>query len=272
VFSDDFSRGTDPGPLTPWVAELGAWTVTGGALKGGTNSPFGYGDVFVTNSWSNYSVQGRLQFPPGGYGAALGGRLNTANGAHYAAWVYPEGSAGGSSVMRLVKFQDWTNFGYLNTANAPMAQVALPGVGTNSHTLKLSFQGNLITAQFDGNQVISTTDAENQPYVSGGICAEMWTDAASYIMSVDDVVVNSFLSGTNPPAPVLLSLGLTNNVATLVWSAVAGKSYQMQYKTNLSDSNWNGVLPNIMATGPTATGTNAVDGITQRLYRVMALP
>src|SRR3954469_13420174 len=60
-FSDDFSRGTDPGPLTPWVAQTGTWTVTGGVIQGGLNPLFSYGSAYVTNSWSSYSVQTRVQ-------------------------------------------------------------------------------------------------------------------------------------------------------------------------------------------------------------------
>jgi hypothetical protein len=271
-FSDNFSRGTDPGPLAPWTAESGAWTVTGETLIGGTNSSASYGYAYLTNNWSNYSVEGQLQFPAGAFGGALGGRLNTLTGAHYAAWVYPEGSAGGSSVLKLIKFQNWTDYGYLNTAYAPMQEVGLPGVGTNWHTLKLNFQANLITVQYDGNQVLSTTDQEPQPYAGGGVSAEMWTYVTGYTMSVREVVVDSFLSGTNSLAPVLLSVGLTNGLATLVWSAVPGQMYSLLSKAQLSDSNWITAVSNILATGATASATDSVGPAPQRFYRVIALP
>ena len=273
-FSDNFTRGTDPGPLSPWLAQSGAWTVTGGALQGGTNSHFSYAYVYLTNTWTNFSVEGRIQLPAGAFGGALGGRLNPITGAHYAAWLYPEGSPGGSSILRLIKFQNWTNFSYLNTTFVPMQEVRVPGVGTNWHTLKLVFQANQIAVQYDGNQMINTTDGEIQPYVSGGISAGMWTDASGYTMQVDDVVVDAFVAGTNTNLvpPVVLSLHLTNGLATVVWSAVAGQIYKMQYKTQLTDLNWNDVLPNVTASGSTATGTNSVGAASQRFYRIVALP
>ena len=96
LFSDNFTRGTDPGPLAPWLTSQSTnWVVTGGVLRGGTNTPQTYGYAYITNSWINYSVQARLQFPVGVFGGGIGGRLNTNNGAHYGAWVYPEGSPGG---------------------------------------------------------------------------------------------------------------------------------------------------------------------------------
>ena len=75
----------------------------------------------------------------------LGGRLDPATGARYVAWVYPEGSAGGSSVLKLVKFQDWTSFGYNGVPGTVMQQASLPGVGTNWHTIKTAFSGTVVT-------------------------------------------------------------------------------------------------------------------------------
>src|SRR5262249_37435684 len=112
LFSDDFTRATDPGPLSPWNNQTGNWSWTGGALKGGTNTPFfGYGFAYLNNTWTNYSVEGRLRFSAlNSFGGGLGGRLNPANGAHYAAWIYPDNSPGGSRILRLVKFQNWNAF------------------------------------------------------------------------------------------------------------------------------------------------------------------
>src|SRR5262249_5725956 len=132
----------------------------------------------------------RFQFPVGAYGGGLGGRLNPATGAHYAAWVYPENSGGGSNVLKLIKFSDYATFGYTNITLAPMAQVNLASVGTSSHLVKITFRGNLITVYFDGVQMISMSDAEAQPYPAGAVSLDMWTDLASYVMSVDDVVVD----------------------------------------------------------------------------------
>ena len=171
LFSDDFTRGTDPGPLTPWVVANGVWEVTGGELLGGTNALGGsnaagsYADAYITNTWTDYTVQASIQFPAGGFGGGLGGRLNPINGAHYAAWIYPEGSSGGSAVVKLIKFQDWTDFSYNGTANSPMAQASLPSVGTTWHTLALAFKGNQISVSYDGTNYIATTDGEAVPYL-----------------------------------------------------------------------------------------------------------
>jgi hypothetical protein len=75
-----------------------------------------------------------------------------------------------------------------------------------------------------------------------------------------------------PPAPVIQSIQLTNGMATVLWSSTANSTYRLQYKNTLLDAGWTDLLPNVMATGPTATMTNAVNGATQRFYRVVLLP
>src|SRR3954452_12385432 len=81
-FFDDFSRGSDPGPLTPWSVQSGAWSVTGGALKAGANATSSFAYAYVANpSWTNYSVEALVRFSTtSAYGGGIGGRLNVACG------------------------------------------------------------------------------------------------------------------------------------------------------------------------------------------------
>jgi hypothetical protein len=189
LFFDDFSRSADMDPLAPWQVAAGGWIIANSQMQG-TSEPRTYGYAYITNNWTDYCVQARVQFPVGAFGGGIGGRVNPLTGARYAAWIYPEGSSGGSSVLRLVKFQNWTTFGYDNSSYTPMQQVSLAGVGTDWHPLKLAFLGDQIAVYFDGNQVMSVTDVESQPYLSGGISLDMWTDSPAYTMSVDDVIVS----------------------------------------------------------------------------------
>jgi hypothetical protein len=190
LFGDNFSRTSDPGSLSPWVAQSGAWNVTGGVLQAGPNVQQLYGYAYLTNTWTNYSVQARIQFSAtNSWGGGIGGCLNPTAGAHYAAWVYPEGSPGGSKVLKLIKFQSWAAFGYNGTDSVPIQQVTLGSVGTNSHTLQLAFRGSRIAVYYDGSQVMSVTDVEAQPYFSGGVSVDTWTYLTPYVLAVDDVVI-----------------------------------------------------------------------------------
>ena len=190
LFSDNFSRTN----LSPWVAQSGNWAVTNGVLRGGTNSSLSYGVAYITNSWTNYSVQGSVQLPAGAFGAGLDACLNTATGARYSAWIYPEGSVGGSNTLKLIKFQTWNSFSYNGVNSSPIQSVNLASVGTGSHNLKLACAGNRIAVFFDGTLMISATDGEAQPYTNGAVGADFWTDAAGYQMSVDDFLVASLVN------------------------------------------------------------------------------
>jgi hypothetical protein len=281
LFADDFTRGTDPGPIAPWIAQSGTWTVTGGALRAGTNTLQTYGSTYITNSWTNFAIQAQVRFPSGGFGGGLGSRLNRNTGARYAAWIYPEGSPGGSSMLKLVKFQTWTSWSYNGASFTPMQQASLPGVGTNWHTLKLGCYGNQISVSYDGTVYINTTDTEATPYLTGGASVDLWTDTARYSMLVDNLVVTSLVNNSLnsikpliPPAsePVIKSVALKDGAAVITWTANPGSVYRLQFKDDFNSPKWLDAEPDIIATDTEASATNSIVGAPQRFYRVLVLP
>ncbi len=271
VFYDDFMRPADPGAMSPWITQSGPWTVTGGVLKGGPNPVRSYAFASLATNWTDYSVEARLQFPAGAYGGGLGGRLNPATGAHYAAWIYPEGSLGGSGILRLIKFQTWTSFGYTNTSFVPMQQVSLAQVGTNWHTLKLVFFGNRITVSFDGNQLISATDVEATSYARGGVGVGMWTETTPYLMAVDDVLVNSLVTAQTPATLGIKGNGDGTVIVTL--AGTPGAQYVVQTATNLaSPVTWVNMATNTAGADGRWTLTDSTTSGTLRFYRGVLLP
>ena len=231
IFSDNFVRGTDPGPISPWVAAVGSWIVTGQTLMS-TNLASNLANAYVNGTnWGDYSVQANVCFPASGsagaYGGGIGGHLNPATGAHYAAWVYPEGSPGGSAVLRLVKFYDWVDW-----SGTPMqlSPTVLPnGVGTNWHTLNLSFHLNEIMAYWDGAKVADVTDNNFSglaPYWSGGITADLWASSAAQAMIFSNVVVSDFpVTILNQPTSVA-----TNAGTTVTFGATASGTVPLTYQ------------------------------------------
>ncbi len=207
LFTDSFTRTS----LAPWIAQTGNWGVTNNVLRGGTNTTFSYGVATITNVFTNYSVQANIQFPAGAFGGGIDACLNTATGARYSAWIYPEGSSGGGLTVKLIKFQTYTSFAY-NGANSLAIQTAgLSSVGTNAHTLKLACAGSRVAVFVDGVLKISETDIDSggAPYTNGTIGADFWTDATGYQMSVDDVLVASLVNGDS--YSTLLNTAVTAN-------------------------------------------------------------
>jgi hypothetical protein len=72
------------------------------------------------------------------------------------------------------------------------------------------------------------------------------------------------------PAPVLSApaVNLAGNSILLSWSASAGLTYRVQYKTNLTDAAWQTLAGDVTATNTTAVKLDSSLG-TQRFYRVL---
>ena len=192
LFSDSFSHA---GTLSPWVLRDGNWNVSGAVIDCGPNAFSSYGNVYLTNVWTDFTVQSRIRLPEGAFGASLGGRLDRTTGAQYTAWVYPENSPGGSNVLKLIKFSSWTAWGYQGASYTPMAQVNLPSVGTNWHKVNLSFHdGNRIAVSFDDVPYISVFDLDPTTYPEGGVSLNMWTDFVQYQASFEDVIVTPLVN------------------------------------------------------------------------------
>lgn len=249
LFCDEFAASNHSSPASPWRTQAGNWTVLDQQFCGEPNNLFSYSFICVETNWTDYSVQGRIKFPVNAYGGGLGGRLDAATGAHYAAWIYPENSVGGSNLLRLVKFTNWGNWTLLQ-------QVRVASVGTNAHTLKLSFVGNRITASLDGFEVASVTD---NSLIAGGITADMWTHDIPYVLNLDDVLVTSLAQ--NPPNPLSTAPALTINTIEkltdgnmrLVASGSPGQIYRLQTTSDLGNAAWSNLATN------TANGSGVVE-------------
>lgn len=65
----------------------------------------------------------------------------------------------------------------------------------------------------------------------------------------------------------------TNKDLKFGWNAMTGLVYQVQFKTNLLQTNW-AILKSITATNTTVTfvDTNPITGFPQKFYRLLLLP
>jgi hypothetical protein len=74
------------------------------------------------------------------------------------------------------------------------------------------------------------------------------------------------------PPPVIQNIALNNMLVTLTWSSVPGQTYRVQYQPTLGPTNWSDLLPDVTASGVTASGTYNNGGAAQRFYRVQVRP
>jgi subtilase family serine protease len=82
------------------------------------------------------------------------------------------------------------------------------------------------------------------------------------VFSLDDVTVAAI------PAPAFAGLTKSNSTLQFAWSAVTGMVYQLQYRTNLLQTNWINLGSTITATNPVAVATNNIGPDPRRFYRV----
>jgi hypothetical protein len=59
---------------------------------------------------------------------------------------------------------------------------------------------------------------------------------------------------------------------TLAWTAVTGQTYQVQYKTNLLQTNWSSLGSPNLAINDSMSASDSTGPDRQRFYRVILLP
>jgi uncharacterized repeat protein (TIGR03803 family) len=72
--------------------------------------------------------------------------------------------------------------------------------------------------------------------------------------------------------PEFQTVTLTDSTLSLTWSTEAGGTYQLQYTSNLSSSNWTNLGSPVTATGATLSTTDSLTNGPQRFYRLVLAP
>ena len=75
-----------------------------------------------------------------------------------------------------------------------------------------------------------------------------------------------------PSPPVISIEAATNAVFSFSWNANVGVTYQVQYVSDPSSSNWTNLGEAIVATNAILSATDSISGNSQRFYRVVGLP
>jgi hypothetical protein len=131
------------------------------------------------------------------------------------------------------------------------------------------FVNNEHTNVLNGSPVLGTTANSGSPVGSYPINISQGTlSSANYSFTF----TNGTLTVTSAPTPMILSIGLTNQIVTVAWSSVGGATYGLQNTTNLIGTNWKTVLSNMTAIGPVTSQTNVIGNASYQFYRVMLLP
>jgi len=141
--------------------------------------------------------------------------------------------------------------------------------GLTPNEFNVSWNGNTITdlvnmSQFGWtNLQFVVTATSNSTVLQFGE-----RDDSSYL-GLDDVSLTPIPAAAFKPATVVK----TNNNLKFAWSALTGLVYQVQFQTNLLQTNWT-VLKSITATNTPVTfvDTNPITAFPQKFYRLLLLP
>ena len=92
-------------------------------------------------------------------------------------------------------------------------------------------------------------------------------------------VTNTYGSATSAVAtltvmepPVFQTVTWSNGIIFLNWTAIPGQTYQLQYQTNMLETNWLDLGDPLDATNTTASASDAIGPDPHRFYRVILLP
>jgi hypothetical protein len=83
---------------------------------------------------------------------------------------------------------------------------------------------------------------------------------------LDDVSVQAI------PTPSFRTVTKTNGVLKFTWNSLSNVAYQVQYSTNLTQTNWINLGGAINGTNYIMTATNAIGPDPARFYRIRRLP
>jgi hypothetical protein len=205
-------------------------------------------------------------FVNGDTSTALGGTLviNRTPGENVGSYVItPSGLA---STNYTITF----NTGSLTIGKAPLSVTAddkLKVYGATDPAFTVTYSGFVngdTSATLGGTLAINRIPGEN---VGSYVITPSGLTSTNYTIT--------FNSGTltiTASAPVILSVvrsGVTNVLIT--WSSLSNASYRVQFKSDLTLTNWTDLPGDVSATGSSASKTDTLTA-SNRFYRIMVLP
>jgi hypothetical protein len=112
-----------------------------------------------------------------------------------------------------------------------------------------------------------------------------WTNMHYVVVAAGTNTVLEFTSRNDPgtfalddvsvvpiPLPSLQSIRKSNGTVNFTWTTMAGGAYQIQYKTNLTSSNWINLGSPTNATGGTMSASDVIGAGSRRFYRIALVP
>lgn len=148
---------------------------------------------------------------------------------------------------------------------------------TKAHGQTVTFTG----MEFTTSGLVNTDSVTHVTLTSAGAAATATVAGSPYaivpsaatgtgLANYEINYVNGTLTITSAQQPVIQSAKRSGSLFTLTWTSAPVETYQVQYATNLSQSNWANLGQPIAATNSTATASDTISNL-QKFYRVETL-
>jgi hypothetical protein len=144
-------------------------------------------------------------------------------------------------------------------------------VGTNL------YKGNVFSGAFstNGGAADGTNNVESVFLPAGAAtnftvtvtAAQISADAITNGGSLPEQDFALVIYNAEIAAPVAQSVSISNGLAVMNWIVPVNFSYRVQFKNNLTDTNWTDLTTDILATNSPVTVTNSISP-TQQFYRL----
>jgi hypothetical protein len=224
------------------------WNPVGIAVDSGTN-------IYVVDSW-NCTVRKLTPIGTNWVVTTIAGSYNSAG--------YADGTNGAASFY-LPNGVALDGFGNLYVADSYKNIVRqITRAGTNWVVTTIGGSATNTAGFADGTNNVARF---NKPW---GIAAD--NSGHVFLTDYDSFTVRRGTLAVATPAPVIQTVGWLGGNITFTWSAVVGRSYQVVYRTNLSQTTWSNLTGTIVATNATMTTSDTIGSALRRFYRVALLP
>lgn len=186
------------------------------------------------------------------------------------------------------------HFRFLDATHAPVVPIDLPVTGSLTPGLGATIYrltgtpGQLLFFDADAANNGGTWGLygpNNDALLAAGLGGDFeltFTQPGEYLLALTSStaspvgynfqVVNPNAGAPTGDAPVISSITALPNAVTVNWTAVAGKTYFLQFKSSLSDPLWTDLSGAVVATGPTASKTDNPGTDATRFYQVKLAP